>query len=280
MALKDAQGLLDKLKGAYQKNDIKSANDLLAQLKLKLIQLPALPPVSQPSPTAQQELALARDVLEHAVLVAVKAKDEGAMERAFTQLKVYYADTRGQLPPSAQEHSLLGLNLLRLLVANRIAEFHTELELLPQEVLSTPSVAHALQLERWLMEGAFNKVLDASRTPPSDLHGSLMAQLATTVREEVASCSERAYAKLKLADAQKMLMFGSEKEAAAYASEHGWQVQGQYIIFGDNKGGDASAMAVDGAEGAATGAAAGKGIPPLTLINNTLVYAKELERIV
>lgn len=28
--------------------------------QLKLIQLPALPPVSQPSPTAQQELALAR----------------------------------------------------------------------------------------------------------------------------------------------------------------------------------------------------------------------------
>jgi hypothetical protein len=27
-----------------------------------------------------------------------------------------------------------GLNLLRLLVANRIAEFHTELELIPAEV--------------------------------------------------------------------------------------------------------------------------------------------------
>jgi hypothetical protein len=32
--------------------------------------------------------------LEHAALLAVKQQDEGAMERAFTQLKVYYADTK------------------------------------------------------------------------------------------------------------------------------------------------------------------------------------------
>lgn len=63
--------------------------------------------------------------------------------------------------------------------------------------------------------------------------------------------------------------------------QHGWQVQGQHIVFGDNnKNADTSAMAVDGAERAATGLANGKGIPPMTLINNTLVYAKELERIV
>jgi hypothetical protein len=33
-----------------------------------------------------------------------------------------------------QEWVFAGLNLLRLLVANRIAEFHTELELIPDEV--------------------------------------------------------------------------------------------------------------------------------------------------
>lgn len=38
-------------------------------------------------------------------------------------------------------------------------------------------------------------------------------------REEVASCIERAYARLKVSDAQKMLMFSSEKDVVAYASE-------------------------------------------------------------
>lgn len=38
-------------------------------------------------------------------------------------------------------------------------------------------------------------------------------------REEVASCSERAYAQLTLSDAQAMLKLNNEQEAAAYATE-------------------------------------------------------------
>jgi len=51
------------------------------------------------------------------------------------QLSVQLVATcRGKLPDSPQETTMLGLNLLRLLVQNRVAEFHTELELIPQEV--------------------------------------------------------------------------------------------------------------------------------------------------
>jgi hypothetical protein len=38
----------------------------------------------------------------------------------------------------------VGLNLLRLLVANRIAEFHTELELIPPEVRELQSIGGCL----------------------------------------------------------------------------------------------------------------------------------------
>lgn len=44
---------------------------------------------------------------------------------------------RSMLPPSPQENLILALNLLRLLVQNRIAEFHTDLELIPAEVKYT-----------------------------------------------------------------------------------------------------------------------------------------------
>ena len=43
--------------------------------------------------------------------------------------------------PSKQQNLITGLNLLRLLVQNRIAEFHTELELIPQQVFN-PFAAH------------------------------------------------------------------------------------------------------------------------------------------
>lgn len=68
------------------------------------------------------------------MLLALKSHDEAALERAFVQLKTFYADARRPLGPSPNEAMMLGLNLLRLLTQNRIAEFHTELELVPPEV--------------------------------------------------------------------------------------------------------------------------------------------------
>ncbi|GFH27751.1 26S proteasome regulatory subunit, partial [Haematococcus lacustris] len=117
--LTEAQALLSRFKDSYARQDLKTAESLLGQLKVKLIQLPALPPVSQPSATAQQELALARDAMEHAAMLAVKLQDEAAAERAFVQLKV-------------------------------------------QEL---PEVASVIQLERWLMAGAYNKARPAVFVP-------------------------------------------------------------------------------------------------------------------
>mmetsp|Transcript_7691 Transcript_7691/g.13288 ORF Transcript_7691/g.13288 Transcript_7691/m.13288 type:complete len:269 (-) Transcript_7691:709-1515(-) len=266
-ALKDAQALLVRFKGACNSGDVNGAEALLSQLKLKLIELPSLPPMSQPSPTSQQELLLARDAYEHAALLAIKQQSEAGMERAFAQLHAFYADTASQLPPSSQEQPLLGLNLLRLLVANRIAEFHTELELMAPAAHAHPYVAGAIQLERWLMEGTYNKVMDASKNCPSDLHVVLMAQLANTVREETASCMARAYLHLKLPAAQRMLMLDSPQATIEFAKEHAWHVTDDVISF--------SSEHQLGAEGAKP-----KGIPPMDLIQNALVYAKELERIV
>ncbi|MCI08593.1 26S proteasome non-ATPase regulatory subunit RPN12A-like, partial [Trifolium medium] len=65
------------------------------------------------------------DIYEHAVVLSVKIEDQDAFERDFFQLKPYYTDARNRLPQSPQEYPILGLNLLRLLVQNRIAEFHT-----------------------------------------------------------------------------------------------------------------------------------------------------------
>jgi 26S proteasome regulatory subunit N12 len=39
------------------------------------------------------------------------------------------------------------------------------------------------------------------------------------IREEIASCSEAAYTSLKMADAQKIMMFKSQKETEAYAKQ-------------------------------------------------------------
>lgn len=38
------------------------------------------------------------------------------------------------LPPSDLQWPILGLNLMDLLVSNKLSEFHTEVELIPPEV--------------------------------------------------------------------------------------------------------------------------------------------------
>ena len=117
---------------------------------------PALPPLFEQTPTAVEELMLARDVLEHATLFAVSQQDDAAAERNFNQLRPYYSDCAAMIPPSPRQALLTGLNLLRLLVQNRIAEFHTELELIPNEGHDDRHVAFCLDLESSLMEGAYN----------------------------------------------------------------------------------------------------------------------------
>jgi hypothetical protein len=81
--------------------------------------------------------------------------------QAFASEEVNLLPLRRVLPVSPQENLVIGLNLLRLLVQNRIAEFHTELELIPAAGQADPRVKHAIDLEQHLMEGSYNKILQA-----------------------------------------------------------------------------------------------------------------------
>lgn len=79
--------------------------------------------------------------------------------RYMAQLKCYYFDYQNCLEESAYKYQLLGLNLLFLLSQNRVAEFHTELELLPMEhIQNDVYIRHPLSIEQYLMEGSYNKV--------------------------------------------------------------------------------------------------------------------------
>jgi hypothetical protein len=55
------------------------------------------------------------------------------------------------LPPSPRRDPILGVHLLYLLAENKIAEFHTQLELIPDH--SNRYVRYAVELEQAKMEG-------------------------------------------------------------------------------------------------------------------------------
>ncbi|KAF8413335.1 hypothetical protein HHK36_001314 [Tetracentron sinense] len=233
--------------------------------EVMLTEFKSLPPLFEESPDAVHELAIARDIYEHAVVLSVKTEDQDAFERDFFQLKPYYTDASSRLPPSPQEYPILGLNLLRLLVQNRIAEFHTELELLSSTALENTCIKHAVELEQSFMEGAYNRVLSARQTVPHETYVYFMDLLAKTVRDEIAGCSEKAYDYLSMNDARQMLMFTSDQELSEYITEEHpeWEMKNGVVFFQKAKE-----------------SAPCKEIPSLQLINQTLSYARELERIV
>ncbi|KFM22364.1 26S proteasome non-ATPase regulatory subunit 8-like protein A [Auxenochlorella protothecoides] len=238
-------------------SDLASAQRNLQQLELDLISLPALAANSQPSPTTTDELLLARGVYEQAVLLGTLRSDLVVFQRSWSQLAPYYipGDLSRSLTPSPRQAFLTALNLLRLLSQAAVAEFHAELELLSDEIM---------EVEAWLMEGAYNRVLEAQDALSTSPYTAIFLQrLTDTVREEVAACCERSYASLNSAEALKLFRLESEAQLEELAQGHGWRLTSGRVEFaGPDEGG---------------------GLPaPVSqdIISNCMLYAKELERIV
>lgn len=78
------------------------------------------------------------------------------------------------------------------------------------------------------MEGSYSRVWQlcrgtSSSSPQTQLprpeFAFFVSTLVGTVRNEIASCDERAYSTLPLRDAQTLLFFDSEAEVRAFAQE-------------------------------------------------------------
>merc|ERR1712020_66159 len=142
--------------------------------------------------------------------------DIPGFERYMAQLQTYYHDHQGQLPDSPYQYQLLGLNLLCLLSQNRVAEFHTELERLPaKEVQNNVYIKHPVSLEQYIMEGSYNKVLLAKGNVPAENFTFFIDILLCTIRDEIASCLEKAYTTISCNEASRMLNL-REAELAEY----------------------------------------------------------------
>ncbi|KAI9340391.1 COP9 signalosome [Zopfochytrium polystomum] len=255
--MEKVESLYDSLKKEFgsPKADLSKCGKHLSDLKLQLIKLSFL------KSTNKKELLLTRDVLEIGALWSVRAKDIPSFERYVAQLKTYYNDYSGTLPPSQRMYTILGLNLLSLLAQNRISEFHTELELInPEQLASNIYIQHPIKVEQCLMEGSYNKVWNSRSNVPAEEYLFFIDILMGTIRNEIASCSEKAYTNLPIADAATLLYFKSPKEVLQFASEHGWTIQNDHIVFAKDDSDN-----ID--------------IPSSKMIWQSLGYARELERI-
>jgi len=201
---------------------------ILGKLKIALTQLSFLPNDEAPS---NKELVLARDIIEMGALYSIASRDIPAYSRYMSQLKPYYFDYKN-LPKSYFRSQLLGLNLLCLLAQNQVADFHTEIERLDhEEIQNDPYIKHPIQIEQYLMEGNYNKLFLAQSNIPSESYGYFIEILLQTIRGEIGSCLEKAYATMDIDEASRLLHLKSVKELQNYSKQRDWKIDGRSITF-------------------------------------------------
>jgi 26S proteasome regulatory subunit N12 len=164
---------------------------------------------------------------------------------------------------SEREVLILGLNLLSLLASHKLAAFHTELELIPTSSHNNMYIKHAIDLELCLMEGSYNKLRAAREKVPGNEYLVFMDILMETVREEIAECTEKAYWRLKLSEATKLLFLKNDEETRHFGMSRKWKLEDG--IFKFEKKSTVTATFEETSK---------------DLIAKTLNYAKEMERII
>lgn len=209
-------------------------------------------------------IQLTERTLELAVLLCVHTSDTPGFQRNVSQLKAYYGIPR-LAAKSQLRQTILGINLLFLIVENRLAEFHSELELMAPVDLQCREVAFPTSLEQFLMVGTYNQVLAAKANMPAPTHFSFfMEMLLVTVRDTIAECAESAYESLDCRTACEMMMFDSQDELVRFIAKlhSDWAITDGRIFFNSNV------------------QMRSQQIPGVRLISENLIYATELERIV
>lgn len=267
---------------AFEQAKYDVAGQLLPKIKIEL----ARNGIIVPSKTASiPDLAAARQVLETGVFVSIHRRDEGEFSRLIAQLRPFYAPDLN-LPHSPNKVKITALYLLLLLSKNEIAEFHTELESFdnltsPDFSLTDtdPFLRYTVLLERWLMEGSYDKVWKAitqSSQVPAPEFAILAENLIFTVRDEIALSAEHAYTSLPIANARHVLFFDNDRDVIQFAeNQQGWSIQNGAIIFPSKQ------TQQEGSEGfTITSDSAQPQFTSEKIIANGLEYAREIETII
>lgn len=100
------------------------------------------------------------EVYEYATFLSVEKKDIEEFERNICVLRSFYDEFDSLIGKSQRKNAILGLYLLYLLAYNKISQYHTEIELIPQEDIDTNIyIKVPVSLETYFVQGSYQKIL-------------------------------------------------------------------------------------------------------------------------
>jgi len=261
----------------YGKVDKLLNNAKILMTKMKTYLPLPLPSLSQQE--SEQDLDLSRQLLELgarasvAKMAAQKSDDSDDFDRYIAQLKHYYFDLR-MAKESPYMYEMLGMNLLKLLSQNRIMEFHLELELFvhsnTDKALNDPYIKKAVEMEQYLTEGRYNKILALLTANEDDLNVAglkssgfkyFIERVIENSRSVIADVMEKAYDRVTKKFALKAL-YTKDDLLVKFAKERNWNIsRDNYVYF--------SKTALDN-----------ETLPSYQLVQDGLQYARDLDTII
>jgi len=263
--------------------DASAAEDVLTDTKIAFMDLETLPPSPASFKTANsaEERSLALRAYASGVQIWLMRAGSSEfsreevlveVERHLNLLKPFLNDFGEELAALDASYfagvkvPFMGLQLLVLLVQNRLGEFHTFLESISFQDRDQSAIVFVVKLERYLMEGNYEKLLAARSSSPEPMYSWLLGELEVTIQSEIASCFEVSCKDMSIKSAQQLMKLDSRKALEAYAAEFKpeWELTTDRIIFHCH-------------EETKTGI---ESLPSRDLIKGALNYANELERIV
>jgi len=257
--------ILTEFRFQFESSQYHSCGTSVAPLKIALTQLGTQPPhFFKTNPKNDQELNkvyASREVLEYLTRYSLAVGDEKSFERFMVQLKTYYFDYGPYLEWSAHKEPLLGVYFLYLLAANRIAEFHTELERVTD--YNNQYMKYAIDLEQSKMEGRYNSILQKGESCPQGyFYEQFARKLMDTARHDIADSLEKAYGSLTMEEAKGLLLLKDDNKLHALVNQRGWRVEDMDTLKFTSEDKEIAC------------------IEATRLITQNLGYANEVERIV
>ncbi|WVQ78039.1 hypothetical protein IAT38_000120 [Cryptococcus sp. DSM 104549] len=286
----DLQQSLSELQALYDSPQAtkEEVSARLAKLKLELAQsgLYFAPPSASPD-----DLVATRSILEIGAFQSLRLGDLKSYARYNFALQPFYSNLDTIIPPSPNRPVTLGLHLLALLSEGLLTEFHVQIESLKPEQLNDSFVRLPVDLERWLMEGAYNKVYRARDRVPRVEFEFLLERLMGTVRGQIASTIEASYPSLPLSNAATLLFFKptEKSQLVDFATQRHWDLSPttETLTFPRSSKHDIALAAAEANKDSPAATlqklkAVGvvRGVPMETMVGPALKLAQQLEAIV
>lgn len=175
-----------------------------------------------------------QDILEMACFWAAHSRDGVSFERYFNQLSsvIYFAvgqhfkDITGN-----RKWTLIGLQLLNLLITGRVSDFYILVEHLPEDcLLVNPFIQFPLKLEQFLIEGTYHRILSARSDVPAPEYAWFIDGLSESIRNDILLCTEASMSSLSSQRLASLFLANGKTDLNAIINERGWSLAANDVV--------------------------------------------------